>query len=59
MKINEVEQLLDITKPNIRFYEKKGLLSPARNQNGYREYSEEDIEILKKIILFRKMGISI
>jgi DNA-binding transcriptional MerR regulator len=59
MKINEVEQLLNITKPNIRFYEKKGLLSPARNENGYREYSGEDIETLKKIILFRKMGISI
>jgi DNA-binding transcriptional MerR regulator len=59
MKINEVEQLLNITKPNIRFYEKKGLFSPARNENGYREYSKEDIEILKKIILFRKMGISI
>jgi DNA-binding transcriptional MerR regulator len=35
------------------------LLSPARNDNGYREYSEADIEILKKIILLRKMGISI
>lgn len=59
MKINEVENLLKITKPNIRFYEKKGLLCPVRKENGYREYSEDDIEILKKIILFRKMGISI
>jgi len=59
MKINEVEQLLNITKPNIRFYEKKGLLSPTRNANGYREYAKEDIETLKKIILLRKIGVSI
>ena len=27
MKINEVEQLVGVTKRNIRFYEKEGLLS--------------------------------
>ena len=31
MKINQVEQLVGITKKNIRFYEKEGLLSPERN----------------------------
>ena len=49
MKINQVEQLVGITKKNIRFYEKEGLLSPERNsENGYREYSETDVEELKK-----------
>ena len=40
MKINDVEKLLGITKANIRFYEKEGLLTPGRMENGYREYSE-------------------
>ena len=31
MKINQVEQLVGITKGNIRFYEKEGLLTPGRN----------------------------
>ena len=36
MKINEVEKIIGITKKNIRFYEKEGLLSPCRNkENGY------------------------
>ena len=44
MKINEVEQLVGITKRNIRFYEKEGLLSPSRNSdNGYREYGEAGV----------------
>ena len=59
MKINEVEELLQISKANIRFYEKEGLLTPARSENGYRDYSEEDVERLKKIIILRKMGMAI
>lgn len=58
MKINEVEQKVGITKKNIRFYEQEGLLKPDRNaQNGYREYSEEDLLLLQKIKLLRKLSI--
>lgn len=59
MKINELEKELNISRANIRFYEKEGLLSPLRKENGYREYSEQDISLLKKIIVYRKLGISI
>lgn len=60
MNIKELEAITGITKQNIRFYEKKGLLSPDRNpQNDYREYSEEDIERLKTIKMFRKLDLPI
>lgn len=59
MTINEVENILNITRANIRYYEKEGFISPKRNQNGYRDYSNEDIAILKEIIIFRKIGLSI
>lgn len=60
MKINEVEQQVGITKKNIRFYEQQGLLNPKRNiENGYREYAEEDVDILKKIKLLRKLSLPI
>lgn len=59
MKINDVEQILGITKANIRFYEKEGLLTPSRNENGYREYSDNDISRLKEIIIYRKLGIPV
>ena len=56
MKINEVERLVGITKGNIRFYEKEGLLAPGRNsENGYRDYSEADVVWLKKIKLLRQL----
>lgn len=58
MKINEVEALVGITKKNIRFYEQEGLLSPRRNaENGYREYSQTEVEQLKQIKLMRKLGL--
>lgn len=59
MRINEVEQLLGISKANIRFYEKQKLLSPGRTENGYREYTDEDILQLKRIVTLRKLGISV
>ena len=59
MKINEAETILGVPKATIRFYEKEGLLSPKRNSNSYREYSDADIERLKKIIVFRKIGMPV
>lgn len=59
MKINEVEQAVGITKKNIRFYEQEGLLKPSRSTNGYRDYSPEDIDILRQIRLLRRLDIPI
>lgn len=60
MKIYQVEELVGITKKNIRFYEDKGLLNPDRNpQNDYREYSLEDVRLLEKIKLLRKLSVPI
>ena len=58
MKINEVEAQVGITKKNIRFYEEQGLLSPRRNsENGYRDYEETEVAILRQIKLMRKLGV--
>lgn len=60
MKINEVEALAGISKKNIRFYEAQGLLSPRRNsENGYRDYQEEDVQLLLRIKILRKLGVPI
>lgn len=58
MNINDLERLTGITKQNIRFYEKKGLLHPKRNStNNYREYTEDDLAALNTIKLFRKLDL--
>ena len=46
MKIKQVEELVGITRKNIRFYEEQGLLNVARAENGYREYHQADVDRL-------------
>lgn len=54
MNIKQAEHLSGVSKRNIRFYEQEGLVTPARNrENDYREYTEADIEILKRIRVLR------
>lgn len=59
MNIKEVEELLSVSRANVRFYEKEGLLNPTRKENNYRDYSDEDIARLKKILVLRKLGFTI
>lgn len=60
MTIKEVEEQTGLTRSNIRFYEKEKLIEPSRNdKNGYRDYSEKDIENIKKIAYLRTLEISI
>ena len=59
MKIKQVEELVGITKKNIRFYEDQGLLEVKRAENGYREYSLNDVKRLQEIRLLRKLAIHI
>ena len=59
MKINEVEERVGVSKANIRFYEKQGLLNPARGANGYRVYEEADVLVLQQIVILRKLGLSV
>ncbi|MCM1117767.1 MAG: MerR family transcriptional regulator [bacterium] len=60
MTIKEVEEKTGLTRSNIRFYEKEKLIEPSRNdKNGYRDYTERDVEVIKKIAYLRTLEISI
>lgn len=59
MKILDVELKTGLTRANIRFYEKEKLISIARNENGYRNYTDENVDTLLKIKLLRQLKIPI
>lgn len=60
MTIKDVEERTGLSRSSIRFYEKEKLIEPSRNErNGYRDYSENDVENIKKIAYLRTLGISI
>nr|WP_317379246.1 methyltransferase domain-containing protein [uncultured Faecalimonas sp.] len=58
--IHEVAALFNITSNKIRYYERKGLLTPTRQlENGYRKFCEKDIQRLGTVLMYRSIGCSI
>lgn len=56
---NDIQKITGLTRKALEYYEGKGFIHPRRLENGYREYSEKDVEILNKIALFKKLGLTI
>ncbi len=59
MQINEVCKQTGLTKKAIEYYQCKGLVSPITKENGYREFTDDDLEQLKMIALLRKLDLTI
>ena len=62
MRIGEVAKILGINNSAIRFYERHGLLNSGsinRTDNGYRVYSQKDLEELRLIIRFKEFGLEL
>ena len=60
MNIKDAEQLSGVSRQNIRFYEREGLLVSDRNPvNDYREYNDSHIVTLKQIRILRMLDMPI
>lgn len=59
MLIRDLEVKSGLDRATIRFYEREGLITPERKENGYREYTEENLNHLMKIKLLRQLGMGL
>lgn len=59
MLINELAKLTSLTKKAIEYYSEQDLVSPVVLENGYRDFSENDVERLKKVYVLRRLELSI
>lgn len=62
MRIGEVSKILGINSSAIRFYERHGLINSSninRAENGYRIYSQTDLEELRLVIKFKEFGLEL
>ena len=59
MLLNEIIKEVGMTKRAVKYYEEKGLLIVNKDNNGYRNYTKQDVDTLKKISVYRKLGIGI
>lgn len=60
MNIGQAAEISGVPAKTIRYYESIQLIPPAnRLENGYRDYSEQDIQTLQFIHRARNLGFSI
>ena len=59
MLINAAARKCGITKKAVQYYVEQGLVDPKVLENGYRDFSEEDTKVLNRVVLYRKLGLSI
>ncbi|WP_414053962.1 MerR family transcriptional regulator [Macrococcus equi] len=53
MKIKKVAQIANISIRTLHHYDEIGLLVPNKDENGYRRYSEADLDRLQLILFYR------
>ena len=51
--IKEAAQLSGVSVKTLHHYDKIGLLVPLKSDNGYRTYSQEDLERLQVILYYK------
>jgi MerR family redox-sensitive transcriptional activator SoxR len=59
MTIGDLAERTGLTVSAIRFYETKGLVTPARNAGGQRRYLRSDIRRLSFVQVSQQLGFSI
>lgn len=59
MKIKQAAKESGLSIKSVRYYEECHLLTVSRSSNAYREYTNEDVQKLSQIRVFRELGASI
>ena len=57
--VKEAAQLSGVSVKTLHHYDKIGLLVPAKSENGYRTYSQADLERLQIILYYKYLGFSL
>src|SRR5688500_18200028 len=58
--VGEVAAVSRVTVRTLHHYDRIGLLSPSgRLPNGYREYSDDDLDRLRQILFYRQLGFAL
>jgi MerR family transcriptional regulator, heat shock protein HspR len=57
--ISVAAELAGMHPQTLRIYERRGLVNPARTQGGNRRYSDEDIEVLRRITELAAEGMNL
>ena len=51
--VKQISEITGVSADSLRYYDREGILSPARHENGYRYYSEADMKALKYLVVLK------
>ena len=57
--IKKAAELSGVSIKTLHHYDKIGLLVPVKSENGYRTYSQDDLERLQVILYYKYLGFSL
>lgn len=57
--IKKVSDISGVSVRTLHHYDEIGLLSPRKNENGYRYYSEDDMSLLQMILFYKYLGFTL
>ena len=57
--IKKVSEISGVSVRALHHYDEIGLLSPQKQENGYRYYLEEDMSLLQMILFYKYLGFSL
>ncbi len=57
--ITVAAEILGVGDQTLRLYERKGLLTPDRTPGGTRRYSEDDLDVVRRVIALLDDGVNI
>jgi DNA-binding transcriptional MerR regulator len=59
MRISELATHAGTTTKALRYYEQRGLLDAPRRTNGYRDYDESHLRVVREIQTLREVGFAL
>ncbi|MBN3855252.1 MerR family transcriptional regulator [Paraburkholderia sp. Ac-20340] len=59
LTVRDAAERLGVTPRTLKYYEERGLVTPARSEGRYRLYDEQDLEQFGRILRLRALGFSL
>jgi DNA-binding transcriptional MerR regulator len=56
--IKDLAERSGVSVKAVRYYESRGLLAPTRAANGYREYDDADVVVVREIRALLSLGLT-
>lgn len=57
--IGDTAKDIGLSQRTIRYYEELGFIRPTRTEGRFRNYSEKDLDLLRLIVQFKNLGMSL